>query len=222
MHIRINEIIFEKLPTFKIGMITYEDITVSAAPQMLRGRLQLYQESMAIDLDSKGLTDYQGVREWRNVFKVLGMDPSKYRPSHEAMIRRIAKRQFLDSIHSAADINNFFSIQYEIPIGIYDLCKIKGDIEIRMGSDEESYDALNNRIISATGKIVSSDTTGVFGSPFVDSKRTVVTEETKSALQIVYLKPSMSTEEGKNLLQSMSKMFNQVNGGSATFSIIQK
>ncbi len=221
MNSSISHEIKKKVPALKIGLITYKDITIGSSPQMLKGRLQLFQESVALDLESMPLTDYIGVSEWRSVFKGLGMDPSKYRPSHEAILRRVAKRQFLTTIHSAADINNFFSIQYGIPIGIYDLNKIIGDIEIRLGTEHENFDALNNRIIDASGKLVSIDSEGPFGSPYVDSKRTAVTEETTSANQIVYLRPSMQTEECTELLRAMSKMFTQINGGSAVFSIEQ-
>jgi DNA/RNA-binding domain of Phe-tRNA-synthetase-like protein len=221
LKIRIDSSILSKLPQFKVGVIFYEDITISSSPQMIKGRLQLYQESISLDLETLPLVDYKGVSEWRKVFKQLGMDPSKYRPSHEAMLRRIAKRDFVNTIHSAADINNFFSIQYGIPIGIYDLHKVSGDIVIKIGGVDETYDALNNRVIDAFSKIVSTDDHGPFGSPFVDSKRTSVTEETTSAVQIVYLKPSMTSEgEINELLNAMSKMFTQVNGGTAVSTIL--
>jgi DNA/RNA-binding domain of Phe-tRNA-synthetase-like protein len=221
LNITIDTSITEKVPEFKVGIITYRDITVSSSPQMIKGRLQLYQESIALDLDITPLADYKGISEWRKVFKQVGMDPSKYRPSHEAMLRRIAKREFLPTIHSAADINNFFSIQYGVPIGIYDSKHITGDVKITLGQSGDSYDALNNRTIDASNKMVSADDIGPFGSPFVDSKRTAVTDETTSALQIVYLKPSMKPEEADELLTAISNMFTQVNGGSSTSFILE-
>ncbi|WP_456276272.1 B3/B4 domain-containing protein [Bacillus sp. AK128] len=222
MKLTIAPNLIQKIPGFKIGIITYENITVGASPQMIKGRLQLYQESVAIDLETMPLVDFKkGIQEWRQVFKQLGVDPSKYRPSHEALLRRIGKRQFLTTIHSAADINNFFSIQYGIPIGIYDQHKLNGDIELRLGNETESYEGLNNRDIDGSGKLVTVDQTGPFGSPYVDAKRTAVTEETTSALQVVYLLPSMEAEEASQLLEAISNMFTQVNGGTAQISIEQ-
>jgi DNA/RNA-binding domain of Phe-tRNA-synthetase-like protein len=213
--------LLEKITGFKVGIITYENIIVGSSPQMIKGRLQLYQESIAIDLETIPLVDFKkGIKEWRQIFKQLGIDPSKYRPSHEALLRRIGKRQFLSTIHSAADINNFFSIQYGIPIGIYDTAKLNGGIELRLGQEGEVYEGLNNRDIDASGKLVTFDSNGPFGSPYVDAKRTAVTEETTSALQVVYLLPSMDSEESNQLLEAMSSMFTQVNGGDANYSII--
>ena len=110
MEISINKGIVERIPAFKLGVITYNDIVISESPAMIKGRLQLYQESLAIDFDTKPLTDYIGINEWRKAFKDLGMDPSKYRPSHEALLRRITKRQFLTPIHSAADVLSLIHI----------------------------------------------------------------------------------------------------------------
>lgn len=221
MKVTIDPSVFNKVADFKIGVIFYEDIAVSSSPQMIKGRIQLYQESISFDLDDGQVSDYKGVKEWRTVFKNLGMDPSKYRPSHEALVRRIAKRDFLMPIHSAADINNFFSLQYGIPIGIYDREKLNGDIVIRLGKENEAYEGLNKRAIDAHQKLISADESGPFGSPFVDSRRTAVTEETTSALQVAYLQPSMTSEEEINsLLQAMSKMFTQVNGGTASHKIV--
>ena len=59
------------------------------------------------------------------------------------------------------------------------------------------------------------DEAGPFGSPFVDSKRTAVTEATTSALQVVFLRPSMQKEAATKLVESMGQMFTQVHGGEA-------
>ncbi|MFD1739708.1 B3/4 domain-containing protein [Bacillus salitolerans] len=215
MYIELHKELTELVSGLKIGCIVYKDITISNSPQMIRGRLQLYQESIAFELDEKPLTQYKGITEWRSIFKQIGMDPSRYRPSHEALLRRIAKRQFVTSVNSAADINNFFSIQYGLPIGIYDFDKIVGNVTIRLGSENENYEGLNNRDIHVHNKLISSDQLGPFGSPFVDSKRTCVTEDTTNALQIIYLDPSMTNENAHELLNAIHHMFTQVNGGTA-------
>lgn len=67
-----------------------------------------------------------------------------------------------------------------------------------------------------------SDETTPFGSPFVDSVRTAVTEETTDALQIVFLLPSMTIEESQKILESMGAMFTQIHGGDATSTLLIK
>lgn len=209
-----------RIPGFKAGIIQYEQAVIGSSPQMVKGRLQLFQESIYFDLLDKELTDFPGIKEWRQVFKAAGIDPSRYRPSAEALYRRIKKQNYLAPVHSAIDLNNFFSIQYALPAGIYDAAHISEGLTIRTGFPEESYDALNGRVVNLENMIVAADNEGPFGSPYVDSERTKVTESAKTLLQIIYLRPSMSKEEGGELTRSVMDMFLQIHGGSGTYEIL--
>ncbi|MCP2036249.1 DNA/RNA-binding domain of Phe-tRNA-synthetase-like protein [Planomicrobium sp. HSC-17F08] len=220
MELSIHPSIIEILPDFKIGTIHYNNITVSESPQMLKGRLQLFQEQLYFDLEEKELTDFPGLLEWQLIWKALGADPSRYRPSAEALYRRIKKQNYLQSIHSAVDMNSFLSLQYEIPLGLYDVDKIEGDVEIASGTSEDQFEGLNNRVNTLTNILVSKDARGAFGSPYVDSKRTAVTEATKNALHIFYLRPSMEKDTALQLLTAASNMFTGINGGEAEIQVV--
>ncbi|HSP22042.1 MAG TPA: phenylalanine--tRNA ligase beta subunit-related protein [Planococcus sp. (in: firmicutes)] len=220
MEITIQRHIKEILPDFKIGTIHYNNITVSESPQMLKGRLQLFQEQLYFDLEDKDITHFPGLLEWQLVWKALGSSPSRYRPSAEALFRRIKKQNYLPSIHSAVDMNNFLSLQYEIPLGLYDADKIDGDVEIALGTAEDQFEGLNNRTNTLEHILVSKDARGAFGSPYVDSTRTAVTENTKNALHIFYLLPSMERDKALELLTAAANMFTGINGGEAEISLL--
>ncbi|MED1202994.1 B3/4 domain-containing protein [Heyndrickxia acidicola] len=219
MEIHIEDPLCRIIPKFKAGIIEYKDIVVGESPQMLRGRLQYFQESLFLDLDSQAVTELEGIMEWRSLFKATGKDPNRYRHSAEALYRRIKKQSYLPTVNTAIDINNLYSLQCQIPIGIYDADKLSGNISIRVGTSGDSYDGLNGRSNSLENIIISSDDNGAFGSPFVDSARTAVTSSTQNALQIVYLRPSMDMEEALKLLNGMSKLFFQFHGGESKISI---
>lgn len=218
MMITISPKISELVPRFKIGTITYHDIAISESPQMIKGRFQLFTESLR--LEEKTATDYPGIGEYRSVFKAIGIDPSRYRPASEALLRRILSGKDLSPINSGVDVNNFFSIRFAIPIGLYNLDKIEGNVEIRIGHSDDTYEGLNGREMNMEGKLLSADSFGAFGSPIVDSKRTMVDERVTNALHIVYLQPSMEESEAEELLESMAKMFTQVNGGTAEIKVL--
>jgi DNA/RNA-binding domain of Phe-tRNA-synthetase-like protein len=220
MGIAVSKAIKLTIPEFKIGVILYHHIVVDDSPQMLKGKLQLFQESIYFDLQETAVADIPELAEWRRIFKAIGTDPSRYRPSSESLYRRIQKKSFIPTIHSAADVNNFFSLYYKIPIGIYDLDKLEGPVAVEIGTDQDEYIAINGRAVNFSRKLVSKDIHGPFGSPIVDSQRTAVTKDTKNAMQIVYLLPSMTQEQCKKLLQSMQNMFLQIHGGNATFQIV--
>jgi DNA/RNA-binding domain of Phe-tRNA-synthetase-like protein len=216
--ITISPKIKDLVPQFKIGTITYHDIAISDSPQMIKGRFQLFLESLK--LEDKTAADYPGVAENRSVFKKLGIDPSRYHPASEALLRRVLSGKELPPINSGVDVNNFFSIRFAIPIGLYNLDKLEGDVEVRIGDAEDTYEGLNGREMNMEGKLLSADSVGAFGSPIVDSKRTMVDETVANALHIVYLQPSMDEGEAREMLESMAKMFTQVNGGTAEIQLI--
>lgn len=220
MVLTINPEITKILPDFKIGTIHYNNITVSDSPQMLKGRLQLFQEQLFFDLEERELTDFPGLLEWQLIWKALGADPSRYRPSAEALFRRIKKQNYLPSIHSAVDMNSFLSLQYEIPLGLYDADQISGEVEITVGTDADQFEGLNNRINTLTNILISKDQNGAFGSPYVDSKRTAVSEQTKNALHIFYLRPSMERDTALELLTAAANMFTGINGGEAEVNVL--
>lgn len=220
MEIQLSAELTELIPDFKIGVIEYRNITVGDSPQMLKGRLQLFQESIYFELEEKNVTELPGIQEWRAIFKKTGKDPNRYRHSAEALYRRVKKQNYLTSVQSATDLNNFFSLEYQVPMGVYDQSLIEGPVEIRIGGETEEYIGLNGRTNSLHRLIISADQKGPFGSPFVDSERTSVTHQTKNALQIIYLRPSSNLEEAHKLTESLMNMFTQISGGEATYRIL--
>lgn len=220
MEIQVSPELLAKIPHFKMAAIEYRNIIVGESPQMVKGRLQLFQESIYFDLEEKKVTDLPGIHEWRQIFKITGKDPNRYRHSAEALMRRIQKQNYIAPVQSAIDINNFFSLQYQVPIGIYDLDLLSEPVTIRIGRAGEEYMGLNGRLNSLEHLLISADQQGPFGSPFVDSERTPVTMETKNALQLIYLRPSTDGENAKKLTESLMNMFTQIHGGEASYKIL--
>ncbi|RBW69382.1 B3/B4 domain-containing protein [Bacillus taeanensis] len=219
-HLTISETIKKQFPTFKIGVISYHNIIIDSSPKMLRGRLNLFQEHLIMELSEKNISDSNSISEWRKIFKQLGTDPAKYRLSSEALLRRIQKGNKLPFIHSAVDLTNFFSLQYQLPLGIYDLNQLKGNLHLKIGTEEDQYEGLNGRTVNMKNKLITSDDKGAFGSPIVDSRRTMVTESTENALHIVYLQPSMENSKAEKLVAAIANMFVQLHGGSTDYKII--
>lgn len=222
MHIKLDSQVLELIPDLKIGLIHYTKISLGDSPQMLKGRLQLFQEQLFFEIEEKGLAHFPNLESWRSVFKKTGASPSRYRPSAEALYRRVAKQNYFTPLHSAVDINTFFSLYYSIPLGLYDSDKLGDDIKISIGTASTTYDALNGRETTLEGILHTADETGPFGSPYVDSKRSAITLDTTNAVHIVYLSPSTSIEEATKLMDAMTSMFIQIHGGDAKQTILSK
>lgn len=131
------------------------------------------------------LSDEPVVQQIRQLFRSVGIDPTHYRPSSEALLRRAQKGEPVRSINSMVDVNNICSMEYHLPFGCYDADKIVGDIKIRLGKVDEEYDGVAKKI-SIADKLCSADDLGAFGSPISDSARTKVTEQTKNVLVLAF------------------------------------
>ncbi|GLC89917.1 B3/B4 domain-containing protein [Lysinibacillus piscis] len=222
MKVSLQPSLITQYPELKIGIIHYTKFVVTQSPQMLKGRMQLYQENLFLELQDSPVTQRDGIAEWRKLWKTLGADPNRYRHSAESLMRRISKQNYLIPLHSAVDLNNFFSLQYESPIGLYDTAYLQGDIEMALGNEETGYEGLNGRFNTLKNILYSRDAEGAFGSPFVDSIRTAVTENTTDALHIFYLRPSLTEDEANQLLATAGKMFNQIHGGDYQCALLTK
>lgn len=215
MNFNVDATLFQTIPNLKVGLNHYTKITVSSSPQMLKGRLQLFQEQLFFDLYDKKPEDFPGINEWRDVWTSFGANPNTHQHSTEALMQRIAKQNYLQSYNSAVDLNAFFSLQYEIPIGIYDINKITGPITTHLGNTNTTYEDSNGRLSTLNNILSLSDEEGLLGSPYVNSARTAVTEETTEVLQVFFLRPSMDIEEGLQLITAAGNMFINLSGGNS-------
>ena len=122
----------------------------------------------------------------RQAYKALGKDPSRYRGSAEALLRRVLSGKGLYLINSVVDINNLVSLESLNPAGTYDLEKITPPIELRIGAAGESYKGIGKDLINIESLPVFADAAGPFGSPTSDSERAMVRLETQKVLMVVF------------------------------------
>lgn len=122
----------------------------------------------------------------RAAFKKAGKDPSRYRPSSEALTRRAIAGDPLPHVNAVVDIGNIVSLMTGVPVGVYDRAKLQGGLTLRIGEDGESYKSLGRGEINLKGLILLADEAGPCGTPFSDSARTAVTETSKDILFLLY------------------------------------
>jgi len=122
----------------------------------------------------------------RTMYKRVGLDPTKTRPSSEALLRRVRRGDSLPRINSMVDVCNWCSLEFQLPYGLYDASRIDGDVELRIGRDSESYPGIRKDDVNVGGRITLADSQGPFGNPTSDSARTMVTTATTRALLVVF------------------------------------
>jgi DNA/RNA-binding domain of Phe-tRNA-synthetase-like protein len=124
----------------------------------------------------------------RELYRRFGIDPTRVRPSSEALSRRLKKGDPLPRINSLVDVANAMSVQLQVPVGLYDLDKVKGDeLVLRLGNEGESYIGIGKERVNVAGRICVADAEGPCGNPTADSARTMITTETERAAWIYFL-----------------------------------
>jgi DNA/RNA-binding domain of Phe-tRNA-synthetase-like protein len=137
----------------------------------------------------------------RTMYKKLGIDPTKTRPSSEALLRRVRKGDPLPHINNLVDVINWCSLETQLSFGLYDAGKIVGDIVMRRGLAGESYPGIRKDEVHVGGRLVLADARGAFGNPTSDSARTAVTESATSALIVIFVPAQLSESVGEDAMQ---------------------
>jgi DNA/RNA-binding domain of Phe-tRNA-synthetase-like protein len=122
----------------------------------------------------------------RTMYKRVGIDPTKTRPSSEALLRRIRKGDELPRVNSLVDVINWCSLESQLPFGLYDLDRIEGGVVLRLGHSGEEYAGIRKDTVHLAGRLTLSDDRGPFGNPTSDSARTMVTPATTRALVVIF------------------------------------
>jgi DNA/RNA-binding domain of Phe-tRNA-synthetase-like protein len=91
----------------------------------------------------------------------------------------------LPRINNVVDIINVVSVESRMPIGLYDLARVEGEIVFRRGRKGETYKGIGKYDLNLEGLPIFCDARGPHGSPTSDSERTMVTEATRLVLAII-------------------------------------
>jgi DNA/RNA-binding domain of Phe-tRNA-synthetase-like protein len=122
----------------------------------------------------------------RAMYRRAGIDPTKTRPSSEALLRRVRRGDPLPRINSAVDVINWCSLETQLPFGLYDLDQVQGGIVLRLGRPGEEYAGIRKDTVHVAGRLTLVDDLGPFGNPTSDSARTMVTTATTQLLVVIF------------------------------------
>ena len=155
-----------------------------------------------------------GIVAVRAMYQRVGIDPTKRRPSSEALLRRVRKGEGLPRINSMVDVCNWCSLEFQLPYGLYDAAHIEGDIMLRIGAEGEFYQGIRKDDVHVAGRITLADGRGPFGNPTSDSARTMVTTATTSVLVVVFTPREVSQGQLERVLEVTAQRMHQFTGAT--------
>jgi DNA/RNA-binding domain of Phe-tRNA-synthetase-like protein len=170
----IDPALKEKCPRVALGLVcAHVKVEEHSAP--LLEEIKKCEAAILKLPEPRAVLESQKILATRAGYKALGKDPARYRGSAEALIRRILSGKQFPQINTVVDIINLVSVERRLPIGLYDLSHVTGDIVFRAGRAGESYKGIGKYDLNLEDLPVFSDAEGPHGSPTSDSERTMVT-----------------------------------------------
>ncbi len=163
-----------------------------------------------------GINEIPNIRESRAAYKAFGKDPSRYRVSSEALVRRIGQGKGLYEVNTVVDVNNLISVESGFSVGSYDTAKIEDDLVFRIGREGENYKGIGKDEIHIDCLPVLADGKGAIGSSTSDSERAMITEEAREALTLIY---SFSENEDLEAALDYGKKYLEIYAGAQDIEV---
>ncbi|MFI5175702.1 MAG: B3/4 domain-containing protein [Terriglobia bacterium] len=138
------------------------------------------------ELRLETLSEHPTAAGLRRLFRAAGCDPTRYRPSSEALLRRLLKGEEMPTIHPLVDLNNCLSASLVVPCCVMAEDALSPPFIFRAGKPGESYESLRGAF-NLEGKPLLADDRGPCDAPITGGQRVKVTADTRRAWLVAYL-----------------------------------
>jgi DNA/RNA-binding domain of Phe-tRNA-synthetase-like protein len=174
------------LGTIALGVLEAERLAFEPLPIAFIDERDALVQRLIGSYAGRQPSDIPGVAEARSLFHRLGVDPTKTRPSSEALLRRVLQGKGLPNVNPAVDVCNLCSLEHQLPLGLYDRDQLRGAVRVRVGREDEGYAGIRKQRVQLAGRLLLADDEGPFGAPTSDSLRTSVTDTTRQLAIAVF------------------------------------
>lgn len=185
MKIEVSPEMHSVCPEF-VGACITANIKNTEYSEELCHEIDALGEEYRATLTTESLKTMESIQATRRIYKLCGKDPSRYRPSGEALVRRVLQGKKLYHIDTLVDLINLASMKYGYSIGAFDADKFSGDtLTLGIGREGEPYEGIGRGMINIAGLPVYRDSIGGVGTPTSDNERTKVSLSTTHLLVLV-------------------------------------
>jgi DNA/RNA-binding domain of Phe-tRNA-synthetase-like protein len=204
----------------RVGLLVLEGVSVCESDPALDAEVDATCASFRERYGEGRSSEVPGAADARTLYKALGIDPTKTRPSNEALLRRALKGESLYRISTLVDALNLVSLREQLPFGLYDLDRVKPPVVLRKGGAGEGYEGIRKGFVSVEARPVLVDAEGPFGNPTSDSARTCITLATRNALVVAYAPAGYNLGRLNAVVDATAETLTRFCGGSRTESRI--
>lgn len=183
--IEFSDKIKKVAPNLKVLQIEAE-VTNPPTSDLLWAEIEGVSQELTDNFQLNELNKRKAIAATRSAYKALGKDPNRYRPSAEALGRRIIQNKGIYRLTTLIDVINLISIKTGYSIGGFDADKIQGDVLLLdVGTEKDVFTAIGRGLLNIEGLPVYRDSIGGIGTPTSDEERTKLTSDTIRLLMLV-------------------------------------
>jgi DNA/RNA-binding domain of Phe-tRNA-synthetase-like protein len=155
----VSDEVFNQFPGYVRGVVIAYGVTNGESQEELTTLLRSAEESVRKELNLEKLAEHPRMASWREAYRSFGAKPSKFRPSIEAMVRRVLRNDQLPSISALVDIGNVVSLNHLVPAGGHAIDVIENDMELRLATGDELFTPLDSENVEnpVPGEVVFVD-----------------------------------------------------------------
>jgi DNA/RNA-binding domain of Phe-tRNA-synthetase-like protein len=206
-----------RFPTLFVCVGIIQGVKVQRSNPQIEALRQTVTEYVRCEFNLEQLKDDLTVRAYRDLFWALGIDPTKTRPSGEALLRRVLHGDEIPKISTVVDAYNLASLETIIPLSGFDLDQISSPLMLRFSKEGEEFHGIGiNKPITVTNKmLVLSDRKRIVCIyPHRDADATKITEKTKTVAIIGYGAPNISQDQLIEAVKTALNFIKQTSGGA--------
>jgi DNA/RNA-binding domain of Phe-tRNA-synthetase-like protein len=159
MKFKVYQEVFKELPDLYFGVIVGKQIDNKRNIPEIYTLLEQEMKKIENNLRDVNLKEYPEIKPYREAFLKLNINPNRFMSSVEAMVKRVAKGNFLPSINPVVDLGNSISLKYILPMGAHDLDALEGEIAVRFSRKGDIFIPLDEEIaeILEEGELMYAD-----------------------------------------------------------------
>jgi DNA/RNA-binding domain of Phe-tRNA-synthetase-like protein len=223
-HYFISQDVFAKFPGYRRGVVLAHGVHNLPSPRELVDALRQAEQELCTRLTPETIISHPRIESWREAYRSLGVKPSEFRPSVEALARRVLKGDPLPTISTLVDIGTLASIRNLMPIGAHAIDHVTGDIGLRLASGAETFEPFGAEVVEhpLPGEIVFVEGEVVLTRRWTwrQAKHTLVVPETTAIEVNVDGLPPLTRPEVERICQEVAELVAHYCGGTLRWELI--
>lgn len=205
-----------RFPKLAVGLGLIKGVNVEKENAQIKKLKETVYNEVRSKYNVETLKDNPTIRAYRDFYWKLDIDPTKTRPSGEALLRRVLHGNELPTISTVVDAYNLASMKTIIPISGFDREKLNPPFHIRFANNGETFIGIGmNKPMNLTDKmLVFADKSRVLSIyPYRDCDHTKITEKTKDVLIVGYGAPGIAEQQLREAVETTLTYIKQVSNG---------